>query len=159
MHDSGASFSHDRVYRYKLWREWGTGPTIAFCMLNPSTANEAKNDATIERCQRRALAWGYGRLEIVNLFALRSTDPAMLYEEVEPTGGRHNDNAILSALVDADMMIAGWGVHGALFNRGAKVLDMMRPSGKVHVLKWTNAGHPGHPLYLPYTAQPICVAA
>lgn len=69
---SGAIFSDCERYRYRLWREWEPAlPTLAFLLLNPSTADERVNDPTIERCQRRAVTWGYGRLEIVNLFPLR----------------------------------------------------------------------------------------
>ena len=36
----GASISNCRQYRYCLWREWDRiRPTIAFLMLNPSTAD------------------------------------------------------------------------------------------------------------------------
>jgi hypothetical protein len=43
----GATFSPDRAYRYKLWRTWDQSlPTLAFVMLNPSTADEEQLDPT-----------------------------------------------------------------------------------------------------------------
>jgi hypothetical protein len=76
----GATFSPCARYRYRLWRDWdATKPALTFVMLNPSTADEVTNDATIERCQRRAIEGGFGRLNVVNIFAYRSTDPDVLY--------------------------------------------------------------------------------
>lgn len=31
---SGAEFSEDRVYRYRLWRRWGDAAPACFLMLN-----------------------------------------------------------------------------------------------------------------------------
>lgn len=57
-------------YRYLLWREWDiSNKTVSFIMLNPSRADAQINDPTITRCINFALSWGYGRLEVVNLFA------------------------------------------------------------------------------------------
>ena len=57
-------------YRYLLWREWDSqSKTVSFIMLNPSRADAEINDPTITRCINFARSWGYGRLEIVNLFA------------------------------------------------------------------------------------------
>lgn len=150
----GATFSADRVYRFRLWRTFGDGPTISFCMLNPSTADESTNDPTVERCQRRALAWGFGRLEVVNLFALRATDPAELYQHPRPIGGRDNTQSILAALVESDMMVAAWGTHGAFMGRGPEMFGLLRVSKKLHVLRMNRDGSPSHPLYLPYHLTP-----
>ena len=46
----GATFSADRRYRYRLWRHWSCGPVLLVIGLNPSTADETRNDATIRRC-------------------------------------------------------------------------------------------------------------
>ena len=51
---SGACFSNDRIYRYSLWRRWDNGPTLNFICLNPSTADETRNDPTVTRLERRA---------------------------------------------------------------------------------------------------------
>jgi hypothetical protein len=151
----GATFSPDRVYRYRLWRDFGKGPIITFCMLNPSTADESKNDPTIERCQRRAIEWGFGRLEVVNLFALRSTDPAELYTHRAPIGPMCDED-IATVYRLSDMFVCAWGKHGALYNRGQRVMAMLA-SPKLHVLKWNRDGTPAHPLYLPYSLKPTRV--
>lgn len=54
-----------------------------FIGLNPSTADESKDDPTIRRCIRFAKDWGYGGLLMMNAFAFRATDPnAYLLREV-----------------------------------------------------------------------------
>lgn len=154
--DSGALFSPCKRYRYRLWREWDASkPTIAFCMLNPSTADQFKNDPTIERCQRRAVMLGYGRLEIVNIFALRSTDPRALYDAADPVGPE-NDAALVAALRASNIMICGWGKHGALHGRGRVALSVLRDidPDQVRVLVVNKDGSPKHPLYIPYETQP-----
>ena len=106
---SGAIFSDCRRYRYALWRIWEPSlPPCLFVMLNPSTADEAKNDPTIERCERRASAMGYGGLYVSNIFAFRSTDPAALYIEEDPVGPE-NDEYIMNGVREAALVICGWG--------------------------------------------------
>ena len=92
---SGATFSPCRRYRYTLWRQWDERPPATFIMLNPSTADETANDPTVERCQRRAQAMGYGGVRVANIFALRSTDPRALYTAEDPVGPE-NDHALLT---------------------------------------------------------------
>lgn len=157
LSDREAEFSDCARYRYRLLITWDHNlPTLAFCMLNPSTADEYENDPTVERCQRRALAWGYGGLIVVNLFALRSTDPKYLYADRDPTGGRYNDRAIIGAARGADKIVLGWGNHGDLHGRGEFVKAMLAEwtPGKAHYLAMNNSGHPAHPLYLPYELFP-----
>jgi hypothetical protein len=174
--DYGARFSDDRVYRYRLWRLWDKSkPKVVFVMLNPSTADEVKNDPTVERCHRRVLAMKseYGGVEVVNIFALRSTDPRALYEHKMPigemtaiqtsSGGTYeqaNDAFIRVALINAGMVVCGWGNHGAHLGRGLRVRSILQAESKVRgfklmCLKMTKAGQPQHPLYVGYKTQPI----
>src|SRR5689334_10316767 len=76
---TGAIFDSTGMYRYSLWREWSTdSPPVTFIMLNPSTADDWKDDSTIRRCIGFARTWGFGALEVVNLFAYRATDSRKL---------------------------------------------------------------------------------
>ncbi|ORE89530.1 hypothetical protein ATO7_06605 [Oceanococcus atlanticus] len=154
---SEARFSPCGAYRYRLWRIWGEGePQRRLCMimLNPSTADEFKNDPTVERCCRRARMWGYDRLDVVNIFALRSTDPQGLYLCDDPVG-EDNDAAILEAAREADLAVAAWGNHGRLGGRGGHVLAMLKSAGvELHAFKLSQVGEPVHPLYQPYSALP-----
>jgi hypothetical protein len=110
-----AMLSDDGKYRFALTREWDADkPTLVFVMLNPSTADAYTDDATIRTCIALAKRWGYGGLCVVNLYALRATDPAALLAAADPVG-KNNDIAISAAASGRDVIVA-WGAHAA---RGA----------------------------------------
>lgn len=152
----GAIFSEDRVYRYLLRRKVGVQRTTClFIMLNPSTADEKRNDPTVSRCIGFAKHWGFGRLEVCNIFAYRATDPGELYQlsEYYPANynianGPENIDYIRHAVVRADRVVCAWGNHGELFNRGIEVRNLVMNEGKFPLaFKITNKGQPIHPLY------------
>ena len=154
--DSGATFSPCEKYRYRLWRYWdkGRGPVISFLMLNPSTADSTDNDPTVERCERRARMMGYGGLEVVNIFAYRSTDPTVMKQQSDPIGP-DNDAAILAAANLAGMVVCAWGNHGDYLDRGKEVVALLHRHGIIpHCLAVTGSGHPKHPLYVGYDTKP-----
>jgi len=143
----GAAFSRDGRYRYRLWRRWDRSrPAIAFCMLNPSTADARRDDPTIRRCIAFARDWGYGGVEVVNIFALRATDPRALRSARDPVGPR-NDAFMLRAAARSPVVIA-WGIHGALRDRGSTALRLFGPRARLLALGRTRSGAPRHPLYL-----------
>lgn len=149
-----AWFSPCRRYRYLLTRGPARGPRVVFVMLNPSTADADRSDPTITRATGFAArlaaerGWPAPRLEIVNLFALRATDPRALRRARDPVGP--DDDAILDArCARAALIVCAWGVHGALADRGDAVRARLRAAGRaLHHLGLTRAGHPRHPLYL-----------
>jgi len=136
-------------YRYLLWRTWGTGRRVLFIMLNPSTANATEDDQTIRRCRAFARAWGFDGMDIVNIFALRSTDPAALYAHRDPIGPL-NDTTITDAARRCGRVVCAWGHHGKLLARGSAVLRLLWDLGvKPMVLGLTaRLAQPRHPLYL-----------
>lgn len=151
----GARYSPCDLYRYSLWRDWQGGQgTILWVMLNPSRADHlGNNDPTIERCERRSVAWGFQRMEVVNLFALRSPYPTALRQAADPVGPL-NDTGIAEGAAQASMILCAWGAHGALRGRSDEVRALLagRP---LHCLGVTQAGEPAHPLYLPYGRTPV----
>lgn len=155
---SSATFSADRHFRYSLTRVWDESlPLVAFCMLNPSTADENTNDPTIERCQRRARMMGFGGLIVVNLFAYRATDPYELYwaGDDSPVIGPSNNDAIVDAANRARMFVCGWGKHGSLYGRSQFVMNMLLKNGvEPYALKLNKDGSPAHPLYIDYKVKP-----
>jgi hypothetical protein len=156
--ESGAVFSVCDKYRYRLWRVWDASkPKLCFVMLNPSTATHEVLDPTVSRCKKRAETLGYGGLEVVNLFALRSTDPKALYDETEDPIGQFNNSAIYGGANESAMVICAWGTHGNLRKRGWHVTNMLVNSfsDKACYLKLNADGSPSHPLYLPYSLQPV----
>ena len=154
---SEAVYSPCACYRYLLTRVWDpAGERALFVMLNPSTATEAQNDPTVERCERRARALGFGAFRVVNIFAFRATDPKVMRSVADPVGPG-NDAAIVSSVEDwrPERVICAWGAHGDYLRRGEAVAAMLRNSGAaLWHLGLTASGQPKHPLYIGYTQQP-----
>lgn len=147
----GAVFSLDRMYRYVLTRRWEEGRRqLVVIGLNPSTADETVDDPTIRRCVGFAKRNRRSALVMLNLFALRATNPQDLYDSHEAgidIVGPGNDDAIRTyAWGDDVIVVAAWGAHGGFLNRDRAV----RALGLPHLNCWgrTKAGHPRHPLYL-----------
>jgi hypothetical protein len=151
-----ATFSKCLRYRYALSRTWDHKlPIITFIMLNPSTATEDVNDPTVERCQRRAHAMGFGTLQVGNIFAWRSTDPSQLYAIEDPIGPE-NDSHLALAAKRSQMVVCGWGSHGVrLGGRGAAVEALLWSAGvDPYALRVNADGSPMHPLYVGYRETP-----
>lgn len=150
-----AVYSPCEAYRYLLTREWAAGGRRAlFIMLNPSTATEVQNDPTVERCERRARALGFGGFRVCNIFAFRATDPRVMRAVADPVGPL-NDAAIRDSAPWADQIICAWGTHGAHLARGPQVEALLRATGQpLWNLGLTRDGHPRHPLYIGYTVMP-----
>lgn len=150
--NAGALFDPTGAYRYLLWREWdATLPSVGFVMLNPSAADQYREDPTIRRCLGFARSWGFGAQEVVNLFAFRATSPADLFGAPDPIGAE-NDDHIRAVAARVDLLVAAWGNHGARFGRDAGVVELIdRP---VTCLRVTARGQPEHPLYVPASTRP-----
>lgn len=150
-----AVYSPCESYRYTLTRTWDpAGRKVLFVMLNPSTATEVQNDPTVERCERRARALGFGSFRVCNIFAYRATDPKVMRAQADPVGPG-NDQAIAESALWADAVVCAWGTHGAHLNRGAAVEAVLRATGKpLSHLGLSKDGHPKHPLYIGYAHQP-----
>ena len=188
---SGATISECGTYRYRLWREWRLGnstqwdmwtddfgkPVVdgagkqlgeplscVFVMLNPSTADGEDDDPTIRRCVAYAKAWGYDRLEVVNLFAYRATKPAdllALSHHDEPWGPNNKEH-VTAAVARAGIVVCAWGANGSHMAQGETVLGWILEAAEldgreipVCALKLTLFGHPAHPLYLRRNEKPV----
>lgn len=146
-----ATFSKDLRFRYSLSRGWSAEDwRVAFIGLNPSTADATKDDPTIRRCIGFAKSWGFGTLHMLNLFAVRSTDPKVLYRMSNKEAiGDENDAKILEYCNTVSLIVCAWGTHGALHGRGEQVAKMLRANGlRLSALGFTKDGYPRHPLYL-----------
>ena len=156
LQTSSAVFSSCGSYRYRLQREIGPGEkTLLFIGLNPSTADEEKNDPTVERIERRAKAMGFGRISVCNIFAYRATDPQVMKGQPFPVGPE-NDAAILEEARKADLVLCAWGIHGCHLNRGREVEKLLRNAGiPLHCLGRNHDGSPKHPLYIGYDRIPV----
>lgn len=152
---AGATLSPCRLYRYALWREWDeTLPTVVFCGLNPSTADETKDDPTIRRELGYARDWRFGRLVKVNAYGWRETDRKKMLQQDDPSGPE-NLATVLHHAMRCALFVAAWG--NDVRPRDAFVLrTLLRQAGvSIHVLRLTGKGNPEHPLYLPRNLRPV----
>lgn len=150
---SSATFSECKRYRYSLRRVWDTSlPRCAFIMLNPSTADERKDDPTIRRVVDFAKSFGCGGVDVYNLFAFRSTDPTALLDLDDPVGPK-NDEALSG--ISAAVVVCAWGFRGSYRGRNREAFGILRSKGiKPLYLDLTAEGHPRHPLYLKADLRP-----
>jgi hypothetical protein len=143
----------ERNYRYNLHRAWWDGDSsVTWIMLNPSTADADVDDLTVTKCMRYSRLWGFAGMEIVNLFALRSTDPSALLRNTDPIGVK-NDWHIHLAVDGCREVIFAWGSHDAAINRlidsrvpiVEKIILDHNPATEVSCLGRTMHGYPRHP--------------
>ena len=150
----GAEISPCGLFRLRLWRRWSADGWLVFVMLNPSSADARRDDATLRACISFAKAAGCGGLEVVNLFSLRATDPRALKHAADPVGPG-NDDAIVATAARPSTVVCGWGRGGALLGRGALVSGRLRQMGiRLHHLGLTKDGAPRHPLYVARSVAP-----
>ena len=162
----GAVFSADRRYRYLLTRSVDVNPAAAaacgrpvtFIGLNPSKADERADDPTIRRCIGFARRWGAPRLNVVNVSPLVATRPADLKAagpEPDAVAARNLEH-VASVTRRGEMVIAAWGVLGAVEGRDAQVMELLRGAGvrAVYCLAINADGSPRHPMYMPGATEP-----
>ena len=157
MKKNDAIISDCGNYRYMLRREVESGANGALCFicLNPSKADWDKNDPTVLSCMRFARSLGYGDLYMVNLFAWRDTNRAILLDDPKLRVGPYCDYYIDKYVSACDMTIAAWGDFVSkreLFWRAEEVTDRHE---NLKALRITKKGHPHHPLYLPQDTEPV----
>lgn len=141
---SHAIFSPCGQYRYVLWRKWAAGPCIMFIGLNPSTANQTKDDPTIRRVKKFAKDWGYSGVYMLNLFAVISSDPKILKKHRDPLGA--NDNWLVEYGAKCEAVCFAWGNFEEAKDRALTVSNMFP---EAVCLGFNKNGTPKHPLFVP----------
>ncbi len=152
--DRGAIFSGDRKYRYRLWRVLDTKnrKTLVFIMLNPSTADENKDDPTVRKCVGFAKKWGYSRVEIVNVNPFVTSSPKELMKSKDISGNpKDTIENFIGVNVKANCVVCAWGRYGNYFPRLIETVALHFPTLKA--LRINKDGSPAHPLYIPYTVK------
>lgn len=141
---SGAEFSPCRKHRYSLWRIWDRSkPLVMFIGLNPSQADENKNDPTIIRVCQIAKHNGYGGVYMTNCFSYISTDPDKLYD---CSGWTENAMKIGYIAAKCKDVVFAWGNFSIVRKLGVDyILTQHFPNAlALHINK---NGSPKHPLY------------
>ena len=132
---NGAIFSPCRPWRYRLHRIWHPDkPMAAFIGLNPSTADEVRNDPTLTGA---SITLAAGDMEVwlcSTFFAYRATAPRDLKAALSPVG-ELNDLHIFESASRAALVVAAWGTHGEFMGRGEK--------GKASFSGWREGLLPG----------------
>src|ERR1700739_364427 len=132
--ESWAVFSPDRKWRYRMVRVWDSDkPRLGWVVLNGSGPDEHRTDATVRRCIGFARAWGYGGVDIANLYGLVSKNPGALPYPFDPVGP-DNDAHLAAMCADNDLTMLAWGPNAGT-ERAHAVLQMLwrppQPSGGV----------------------------
>lgn len=159
-----AIISECRKFRYTLTRMWEENdPQLLIVMLNPSSADDRKDDPTIrhliERCKREY----FGGFRVVNLYAYRSSCPQDLIahlEQGDEVVGKANNQAILEMANECDEVLFAWGCNPIAARRDKEVIELLRDrfeggGNRVWMIALTKDGFPRHPLYSKYADKMI----
>lgn len=141
-----AHISECGKYRYCLERIWGTSESpkyVCWIMLNPSTADSEIDDPTIRRCIKFSQKFGYDGMFVVNLFALRATNPKELYKSNDPIGPENLNAITFHEIYDT---IAAWG-NNKIVKNWMSDNKIFLPD-KLYCLGVNKNGSPKHPLYV-----------
>lgn len=145
-------------YRYRLEREGRGDGQTTIIMVNPSTADAEKDDATIRKLRGFGERYQWGRIVVGNLFAYRSVDVRELATAANPIGP-DNDAHLMDMLREADRFIVAWGpaskLPKRLRTRYRRVLELAHMVSRqpMSIGKPAKDGHPCHPLMLPYSLE------
>lgn len=143
------------VYRYWLRRGWGTGAGyVVWVMCNPSTADGMKDDPTIRRCIEISKKLTYGGMEVVNLYAYRSSKPSAVVNAMikgKDVIGPDNNQYILNSCREASAVIFAWGDNFIELQRTNAVISQIQALPKpvpLMCLGYTKRLQPRHPLWV-----------
>jgi len=135
---------------------------LIFIGLNPSLSDDKYTDNTTKKIIKISSFHKYGKLKIINLFALISKNPENLKTHKDPVGF-YNNQFINSSLrywsenIDCDLWL-GWGNRGKLFSRSEEVMKTLAKYKKSKqkrfldsyeplIISKTKFDNPIHPLY------------
>ena len=146
-----AVLSECNRYRFQLDRVWDEAlPVLPICMLNPSDGNADRDDPTIRRLTGFAKREGYGGVIIVNLYALRTPKPSIMWadpDRVTPENEGWLDAVVVVAENNGGKLLVAWGDDGDFESLASRFVDRIRQISHVELvcLGTTAAGNPRHP--------------
>jgi len=155
MIEQDAVISDCGLYRYTLLRRWSDAPLLGAFWLNPSTADAARDDASLRRGMSFARRAGYGGLLLGNLAAYRAKKfQDLLDSHVAGIDviGPENYKWLVHIAKTTGHVFCGWGSnakHPIIAEQAIKVIRLLRRLNvKTYHLGLTLHGYPKHPLYL-----------
>jgi hypothetical protein len=142
-------------HRLYLRRSWiGTRGIACWICLNPRTADDTHDDASVRRMIGFSKRWGFCGLVLVNLFTFRATSPKDLALcPLARALGEGADEAILAASSEAEMVVCAWGDIGVWAGRNEAVARLLA-SRPLYCIGLTHSGNPMHPVRAKYTDAP-----
>ena len=143
-----AEFSIDKKERYSLKREWDKSKNkILYIMLNPSFADEKKDDPTIRRLISFTKKFNSGGFLVGNIFTTITPNP----KEIDRSKGISDKNfkELFKLINKVDQIVYAWGntVEEPQFLK--ELILIPKCFGK------NLNGTPKHPLYLPKNSKLI----
>lgn len=146
-----ADFSGCGRFRYTLTVDYEPatgGRTVCVVMENPSYANEAYADKSVQFLEKLIFLKQYlqfagvRRLIVVNQFAFIQTEK---FKGETGQIGPRNDQAIKEALEEADIVLIAWGKANPHHTRSLQILSMIRESQPESV--YVTKKHPSRGTY------------
>ena len=157
------SISKSKEYRWDLnFKISKLNKEIIFVGLNPSLSDSVYIDNTTKKIIKICKNHNYGKVKIINLFALISKSPKKLLIHKNPIGKLNNSFINKSLKYWSENknchLWLGWGNNGSFLNRNIKVSKMImnfysikktnfvKILGPMYIRK-TQKQNPIHPLY------------
>lgn len=157
IHTANAYLSLDRKHRLWLSRLWDEATSYAlFIGLNPSTADEKKDDPTVRREVNFCRSWGLTGYWKLNLFTWRATQPSDLllaHKSGEPVVDPTNHANIRKLALQASKVIIATGNVHPLLQPQLREVQRLFHRGTLQCFGHTEAGFAKHPLYLKRNAE------
>ena len=141
-----AEISYDRKERFTLSRIWDKKkPKLLYIMLNPSIADDKKDDPTIKRLMFFTKKYRYGGFYVANLFTQITPYPKEL--NMENLSKKNNLKIINDLIKKSDSIVYAWGNLVSEPRELLEIIDSPLCFGK------NLNGTPKHPLYLPSNSK------
>ena len=143
-----AEFSIEKKERYSLKREWDKSKNkILYIMLNPSKADDKKDDPTIRRLVNFTKKFNYGGFLVGNIFTTITPNP----KEIDKSKGISGRNLeeLLKLINTVDQIVYAWGNTIEEPQLLKELVLSLKCFGK------NFNGTPKHPLYLPKNSKLI----
>lgn len=142
------------AHRIILTREWGTYQRpVAVIGVNPSMADNLKDDPTINALYQHCEHWDRERLIMLNLFTLVATEPADMRAHPYPECGGSIEaweETFDPAHRDPNLIVvAAWGKNGTHRDQDRRAMKWLSYWGiEPKCLGINKDGTPVHPLYV-----------
>ena len=141
-----ANISIDRKERFSLSRIWDIKqPKLLYIMLNPSIADDKKDDPTIKRLIFFTKKYRYGGFYVANLFTQITPYPKEL--NMDNLSKKNNFKIINDLIKKSDSIVYAWGNLVSEPRELLEIIDSPLCFGK------NLNGTPKHPLYLPSNSK------